>query len=347
MPDWINFAELRKQLDFSAVLRYYKVELEPKGDQHLAKCPLPNHGKGDGKSFSANLAKGVWQCFGCKQGGNVLDFAVMMGGHDKRDGKAVRKVAGELRERFLGKKEKPRARAKRPEPRMEEPPRTAPTKERDIPPNRGTVPERTVVNQPLDFALKTLETDHPYFDKRKLTAETVAQFGLGFCGRGSLSGRIAVPLVDAEEQLVAYAGLSIDESSPRYIFPSPRIHDGVCHVFNQTLFLYNGFRVGREVENLIVVQYCHLLWPLWQAGYKNVVALMGDVCSENQAESALHLTDSDGRIWLLTVRSAEGESCAQNAIPKLASRRLCRWIQVETEDELRADHPLFASIPKA
>ena len=87
MKNWINFVELRKQLDFAAVLALYDVHLESKSnsEQHVGKCPLPSHGEAKGKTFSANFKRGLWQCFGCKESGNIIDFAALMEGKDKKD----------------------------------------------------------------------------------------------------------------------------------------------------------------------------------------------------------------------------------------------------------------------
>ena len=41
--NWIDFKELRSQLDFAQVLEFYGVKVKRKGDQHMGYCPLPNH----------------------------------------------------------------------------------------------------------------------------------------------------------------------------------------------------------------------------------------------------------------------------------------------------------------
>jgi len=77
--NWIDFKALRARLDFAQVMEHYGVEVKRKGTQHTDFCPLPNHnGKRNSPSFSANLKKGIFQCFGCGAKGNVLDFAALM-----------------------------------------------------------------------------------------------------------------------------------------------------------------------------------------------------------------------------------------------------------------------------
>src|ERR1700730_2768443 len=99
--NWIDIEELKKQIDFSEVLRHYGVELKLKGDQHHGFCPLPLHkGTKNSASFSANVKRGIWQCFGCGQHGNLLDFAVLMENVKPKDGTVVHSVALKLQEQL-------------------------------------------------------------------------------------------------------------------------------------------------------------------------------------------------------------------------------------------------------
>src|SRR5579859_5158222 len=98
---WIDFKKLRRKLDFEQVLRHYGVEVKRKGNQHHSYCPLPNHnGKKNSPSFSANLERGIFQCFGCGAKGNVLEFAALMEKADSKDGSALHKIAADLQKRF-------------------------------------------------------------------------------------------------------------------------------------------------------------------------------------------------------------------------------------------------------
>ena len=56
------------------------------------------------------------------------------------------------------------------------------------------------------FALQHLDPAHPYLAERGLSAETIAGSGIGCCQKGSMTGRIVVPIHNAEGQLVACAG---------------------------------------------------------------------------------------------------------------------------------------------
>ena len=77
----------------------------------------------------------------------------------------------------------------------------------------------------LNFELQGLDPSHAYLKERGFTTETIAYFGLGYCSRGLMQGRIAIPLHDEHGLLVGYAGRlvddrEIDEDNPKYRFPS-------------------------------------------------------------------------------------------------------------------------------
>src|SRR2546427_8734226 len=75
-------------------------------------------------------------------------------------------------------------------------------------------------NKPLGFQLQNIEYTHPYFEERGITEATARTFGVGlFPGKGSMHARIVVPIHNANGELVAYAGRSIDRTEPRYKFP--------------------------------------------------------------------------------------------------------------------------------
>ncbi|MEI9897307.1 MAG: hypothetical protein WDN28_26465 [Chthoniobacter sp.] len=92
---------------------------------------------------------------------------------------------------------------------------------------KGPNPDDTGPNKPLGFALQNHDPAHPYLAERGLSAETIAEFGLGYCQNGSMTGRIVVPIQNAEGQLVAYAGrwpgTPPDEDTPKYKHP-PGFH---------------------------------------------------------------------------------------------------------------------------
>jgi DNA primase len=337
MNTWIDFKALRAKLDFEQVLRQYGVEVKRKGKQHHGFCPLPNHnGKRNSPSFSANLERGIFQCFGCGAKGNVLEFVALMENVDPKQGVALRAVAVKLQQRYC------------PELGSETPANSSPPAGKTK--QAKTEPELpVVVNAPLDFELKGLNRNHPYLLGRGFTPMTIEHFGLGFCSRGMLKDRIAIPLMDAAGKLVGYAGRVVDDSmiaedNPRYRFPGARTKDGKLFEFQKTLFVYNGFRFKGPIDDLVVVESFTSVWWLTQNGFSDVVATMGADCSEKQAEIIISLVRPDGRIWVLSDGDPAGDRHALSVLTRVSQQRFTRWVKLGegrqptnlTGDEIKA-----------
>jgi DNA primase len=322
MTVWIDFKDLRQHLSFEQVLRHYNVEVKRKGNQHQGFCPLPTHGgKRRSPSFSANLERGIFHCFGCGAKGNVLEFAALMEKKNPEDGKELRSVALLLQERF--------GPAVGDTPEMRREPKQAKSDEKALP---------VVVNAPLDFELKGLNQAHGYLPGRGFTLATIVTFGLGHASRGSLKDRIAIPLHDQAGQLVGYAGRVVDDSTigeenPRYRLPTKRERSGVIHEFRKTLFLYNGYRIKEPVDDLVVVEGFPSVWWFHQGGIPNVVATMGSDCSDEQAQLIASLVRPHGRIWIIPDGDEAGERYAATLLLKLSPHRLVRWIQLAADDQ--------------
>jgi len=251
--------------------------------------------------------------------GNVLEFAAMMEKADPKDGAALHQVAVELQKRFCPEIEcAPQQPAKSPAKSEKAEPKS------DVP---------VLVNVPLDFELKGLNPEHPYLPGRGFTPETIEHFGLGFCSRGMLKDRIAIPLHDHEGKLVGYAGRVVDDSliteeNPRYRFPGERKRDGKIFEFRKTLFLYNGFRFKAPVDDVIVVESFTSVWWLHQNGLPNVVATMGADCSHRQAELIISLIKPDGRAWALTDGDPAGERHAHSILRQVSPHGFIRWVKL-------------------
>ena len=245
----------------------------------------------------------------------------MMEKAEPKDGGALRKVADELQMRFCPEigdvsTETKKAVAKKPE-------KTEP--KNDLP---------VVVNPPLGFELKDLDAEHPYLLSRGFTPETIEHFGLGFCSRGLLKDRVAIPLHDMAGALVGYAGRVVDDSlitedNPRYRFPGARERDGKIFEFRKTLFLYNGFRLKAPVDDLIVVEGFTSVWWLNQNGLANVVATMGADCSEKQAQLIVSLVKPNGQVWIAPDGDKAGERHAQTLLSLISPHRFVRWVKLD------------------
>ena len=325
MSEWINFKKLRAKLDFRSVLKSYGVEIKAKGDQHHGFCPLPTHqGKRNSASFSAHLAKGIFQCFGCGAKGNTLDFAVRMEGMNPDDGESFKKGTMAVATRFG-------LVVPTPSDGQSKPKVACSPKESPEEANAGDMP--VVVNAPLDFELKRLDPDHPYLPGRGFTKETIKEFCLGFCSNGFFKDRVVIPLHDSNSKLVGYCGRVVDDSkiteeNPRYRFPPKRERKGVIYEFRKSEFLYGGYRIKKPVSDLIIVEGFASIWWLWQGGIRNAVGLMGWSCSEKQAELIVGLVGPDGRVWLMPDGDEAGRRCADTVLQQVSQHRFFRWVKL-------------------
>ena len=136
--------------------------------------------------------------------------------------------------------------------------------------------QRPSRNKPLGFRL-TLDPSHPYLSKRGLSPELVELFGLGFCTKGSMAGRVCIPIHNVHGELVAYAGrwVGTDEDLPegeeKYKLPKG---------FHKALELFNLHRV-KHCKHLILVEGYFSAMRLHGLRLP-AVALMGSSLSEEQ-----------------------------------------------------------------
>lgn len=310
----IDFAELRRRARFEPVLSHYNLSPIGKGAKRSLLCPFHNERK---PSCSINLEKRVFHCFGCDAKGNILDFVVRMESCSLPEGaeklaeicgiplaeltKATEPVAHEQKTRLRGSRKLQDAR---------DPPTTRKaTATLDESHGEAPVSSGGPINTPLSFTLK-LDPSHPYLSERGLAPETVEAFGVGFCSRGMMKGRICIPIHNERGELVAYAGRwpgeeGFPENEDRYKLPPG---------FEKTRVLFNLHRVPLR-DHIIVVEGYFSVMRLHELGFENVVALMGRSISERQAEL---LTEHFSHVTLLLDGDAPGRSGAEAVLSTLA-----------------------------
>ena len=68
----------------------------------------------------------------------------------------------------------------------------------------------------LAFTLKPLDPNHESLAALGLGAGTIERFGAGYCTRGLLKNRLAIPVHNGRGELLAYAGLVRASSSSNW-----------------------------------------------------------------------------------------------------------------------------------
>jgi DNA primase len=243
--------------------------------------------------------KNIFNCFGnCKSGGNVLDFV------SKMENVSVREAALLLKNRYAleeGEKTNTTGRGDRKKHDTE-----PISKSREVKP----------VNPPLNFELKTLIPSHPFFTEHNISPSTVEYFGLGYCSRGILKDRIAIPIHNAQGQLIAYCGRAVDDEQKKdggkYKLPKNFVKSAV---------LYNLNRQRENEDSFILVESFLSVFHLHQAGLGNALALMGSSLSEIQEALIVDCLGSRGKVMLMFDADESGQACTEDSLARL-SRKL-------------------------
>ena len=288
---WVDFAAIKGSVAIEQVLQHYRVRLKRVRKDYLrGRCPLPTHGSAQSReSFGVDTSKDVWACHSasCCQarrgqvGGNILDLVAGMEACSIREAALRLRAWGDVAREIgvpdqLVSKEKGAGRG------QEELPR-------------------------LSFTLRLQW--HPYLEQRGIQGQTAAWFGVGYYGgSGFLRGRMVFPIHDEGGELVAYAGRTMDGREPRYLFP-PGFHKSQV-VFNLHRAVEFAARQGGVA---IVVEGFFDCLKVHQAGYGNVVALMGASLSDRQSE-LLH------RYFRELVVMLDGDEAGRRASRMLAAR---------------------------
>jgi DNA primase len=175
------------------------------------------------------------------------------------------------------------------------------------------------VNKPLAFELKGIDYAHPYLKERGITNETAETFGVGlFAGRGSMNGRVVIPIHNERGELVAYAGRSIDGSEPRYKLPAG---------FHKSHVLLNLHRASSKTagSEVVVVEGFFDCMKVWQSGHSSVVALMGSSLSEQQERLLL---DRFKQVTLFLDGDEAGRSAADEIAARLIRQMHVRIVEL-------------------
>lgn len=318
----IDFKKVRAAVGIEEVLGRYEIALRRRApDELVGPCPI--HRGSNAAQFTVNTRKNVFHCFaaGCGASGNVLDLVARL------EGRPIVDAAKLLMEWFPERFEPRAAGAPRP-PR----PTTGKGK-KTVRPEPEPAPEETEAASPtttdgppppLGWVLKSVDPSHPALKARGLTPATVVAFRVGYCSKGMMKGRIAIPIHNEGGELVGYAGRAVDcdPPEPRYLLPKG---------FPKAWALYNAHRALPEAKErgfLIVVEGYFGAMHVHQAGFPNVVALMGASLSEHQAKL---IAGAAGRAVVLLDGDREGRKAAGEVAARLAPRLWTRIVHLPEE----------------
>lgn len=307
--NWVDFKVIKERVSIEMVLSLYGFfeGLKKSGKNLVGCCPI--HKGSNPRQFSVDPERNIFNCFGnCKSGANVLDFVAMMEFGNKETG-SIRKAGLLIQELFDLDELKDR-----PEQASSDPKKQLVRK--------GKKDQGEAINPSLTFQLKNLDPDHGFFKERGVLPATIEHFGLGYCSKGMMKGRIVIPIHDHLGQLVAYCGRAVNddqiEKEGKYKLPMKFVKSGV---------VYN-LHCQKDPDRLILVESFLSVFRLYQNDIENVVALMGSSMSEQQEELIINFLGCNGKVVLLFDGDEDGQKCTRDCLAILSKKLFAKAVDI-------------------
>ncbi len=321
---FVDFRAIKTAITMEQLLQHYNILDQFKRTGESLNGPCPIHKGSNPTQFRVSTTKNIWNCFSdCEHGGNTLDFIARM------EKVSIHAAALKAIEWFNLDPEAMAASDNQVEPA--EPKATAPTSKPAARPvaSPKAAPESNAPNMPLKFRLDKLERSHPYLtEQRKLTPETIVDFGIGFCSKGMMADRIAIPIHNAKGEVVAYAGRFAGEppeGTSKYKLPPG---------FRKSQELFNLDRAIKEPANkpLLIVEGFFDAMKIHDHGYRKVVAIMGATLSSAQEELIRQHTTSASHVIVMLDENEAGQAGREDIACRLSKFCFVRMHQFPRPD---------------
>ena len=316
-----DLAQLKASVDLVAVVQSRGVKLARQGKDYVGLCPFHQEKT---PSFHVTPAKNLFHCLGCHAGGSVMDFLMRRDGLTK--GQAVAWLKEHSGQVFARVEPAPAAPAKILKPQDAE----------------------ALLQRVVNFYAKTLHKDKAgmaYLKRRNLSDATMLEiFRAGYSngtlrealpksgelieglkalgvlnekGQEHFRGCVTVPIMDTAGQVAGIYGRRTGDDEPKHLYlPGP--HRGV----------FNG-AAAKLSQSLFVTEAILDALSLWQAGFKNVIALYG---ANGWTTDHEKLLDENGttEVYLCLDNDATGAEATarlqKEILPALAKQiHLVRW----------------------
>jgi DNA primase len=312
---FVDFKAVKAAITMERVLEHYGLMDKFKRGNDSLSGPCPIHNGSNPTQFRVSISKNIWNCFSeCKHGGNTLDFIARI------ENVSIHAAALKAIEWFgldteaMSADSEQTADEPTPSTKASEAPRPKPAAKQAV------TPEPIGPNKALKFRLDKLEREHPYLAERGLKFETIVDFGVGFCRKGMMADRIAIPIHNPAGEVVAYAGRFPGEpegDTPKYKLPQG---------FRKSLELFNVDRAVKEPAGkpLVIVEGFFDCMMLHQLGCRKVVALMGSTMSHAQEEIIVKHINRQSRVVIMLDRDEAGAAGAADIAVRLSQHAFVR-----------------------
>ncbi len=292
----VGIGDLLKELDIVEVISSY-IDLRKSGNNYKASCPFHHD---DTPSFFVSPQKGIWKCFGCGMGGDLIKFVSLY------ENISYTQAAVEIARKYgikLTLKE--------------------------------SSEENSKIIESLDFVSSLYSKNISknavalsYLRQRGIDSHTLKKFRIGFAEnsqqivnelkeagllvyyektgnliksdefyRDMFRGRIVFPIRDEKGHVIAFGGRSLSGEIPKYI-NSP---DSEVFKKSRILFgFYEGLNYIKELKRVIITEGYFDVISLFQKGIRYAVAPLGTSLTGDHAklisryaEEAILMFDGD------------------------------------------------------
>ena len=322
---WMD--DFYSRVDIVQVVSAY-VPLKKNGSRYWGLCPF-HHEKTP--SFSVNGEQNLYYCFGCKAGGNVVQFVEEMEHLTYRE--AVEYLAKQIHMPIPETQEDPDYERRRSQ------------RERLLGANKAAarwyhaqlwLPENQRILDYLhkrglddgiirkfglgaapeewDALTRALEQQGYTQEELRLAGLTVVKQETRF---DMFRSRAIFPIIDAQGQILGFGGRALGDAQPKYLNTSD------TPVFNKRKGVYaaNLLRKQRDLKRVILVEGYMDVVALIQHGVNGVVATLGTALTNEQARLLKRYAPE---IWV----SYDGDSAGQHAI--------MRALEIFEQEDIRA-----------
>lgn len=240
---YLDIQRMKAEITMEQILGHYGIRLRGVNSKRLSGCCPIHHGDNP-NAFHVDLERNLFHCFTHCGGGSIFDFVMKMEHLDFYP--AARKIW----DTFYSTDTTNKTKTLHPlQPRINflywtSTPRSLFSNSYST----STLPNENLLARP-GVPILRLQTNHPYLRKRNISPDLANFFHMGFCRYGMMKNRIAIPVIDREQHIVAYAGRAIHkEQAPRYLFPKN---------FKKSQHLFNLQRIQRIPRILPIQSFEH------------------------------------------------------------------------------------------
>lgn len=296
--------EIINTTDIVQIINEY-VPLKRRGANYLGLCPFH---KEKTPSFTVSQDKQIYKCFGCGQGGSVIQFISKLENMDFRETLE-----------FLA--EKSRIDLSRYEIASSNKSGAIERDKKEIMFNINKETAKYFYEALIEEVNDSKSLLKQYLDKRDLDGKTVKRFGLGYGNKKDISlmtylngigfenkdilssgvvaqnmkgniyenfkGRLIFPIFDTRDRVIGFGGRVLDNSLPKYVNSPENI------VYHKGSNLY-GLNIAKKesFNNLVIVEGYMDVIALHKSGITNAVASLGTALTEKQAKLLKKYTDT-------------------------------------------------------